>query len=93
MTIAEKTNELIAALTVAAEVEANDPGDVRGWERQAEVIRGLLDGNVELADLAPHFVWHYLADADIRQKEPAYRAIQLRELLEAVNALRHTHAA
>jgi hypothetical protein len=31
----------------------------------------------------PHFIWHYLADADIRSRDEAYRRSQERDL-EAV---------
>jgi hypothetical protein len=34
----------------------------------------------EQADSVPTFVWHYLADADIRLRNPSYRSDQERRL-------------
>ncbi|MCC2639447.1 MAG: hypothetical protein K0Q68_3166 [Moraxellaceae bacterium] len=37
-----------------------------------------------LADVMPHLCWHYLADVDIRFKDPEYARSQTAELLLAL---------
>ncbi|HKB59508.1 MAG TPA: hypothetical protein VKC56_05610 [Gallionellaceae bacterium] len=76
---------MVAALKIAAAMEVSNPEDVSGWDRQAEAIRRMLDGDAGLADSVPHFVWHYLADSDIRRKDTAYRATQIEKLLEVIS--------
>lgn len=37
--------------------------------------------------VVPHFVWHFLSDADIRFREPDYARQQLAQLMEIVVVL------
>lgn len=41
----------------------------------------------EQADSIPEFIWHYLQDADIRLRNPGYRADQERKLEHALRQL------
>jgi hypothetical protein len=41
----------------------------------------------EQADTVPQFVWHYLGDADIRLRNPGYRADQERQLEQVLRQL------
>lgn len=84
MTDANNSEALVAALKSAAAMEMQNPEDILGWERQAEAIRCMLNDNEGLANSAPHIVWHYLDDADIRRKDPAYRAAQVKRLLDVL---------
>lgn len=38
-------------------------------------------------DTLPHFVWHYLDDADIGLKDPAYKASQDKRIETIISAL------
>ena len=49
---------------------------LRIWQGQAQEFQRFLEGSPDLAGSIPHFVWHYLADADIRLKDPEYRQTQ-----------------
>ena len=80
----DKSKALITALKTAAVIELYNPEDVSAWDRQAEAIRQTLKGDAGLADSVPHFVWHYLADSDLRRKDTAYRAAQIDKLLEVI---------
>jgi len=50
--------------------------DLDHWYDQAKCI---LEDH-ELLRGAPHFLWHYLADADIRIKDEAYAEMQNRRI-------------
>jgi hypothetical protein len=50
--------------------------DLDNWYDQAQCI--LEDP--ELLRGAPHFLWHYLADSDIRMKSKAYAEMQNRRI-------------
>ena len=49
---------------------------LQAWQGQAQEFRRFLEGQPDLIDSIPHFLWHYLADADIRLKDPEYRESQ-----------------
>lgn len=85
MVYTDKSEALISALNAAAVTEMSHPEDVPGWNRQADAIRQLLEGDAALADSVPHFVWHYLADFDIRRKDATYRAKQMGQLFEVIS--------
>ncbi len=58
--------------------------DLDQWYDQAQDI---LDDH-ELLRGAPHFLWHYLADADIRMKDEVYAEMQNRRVGLALQHLR-----
>jgi len=59
--------------------------DLAQWQNAAAQLRAAVAPSV--ADQVPHFVWHYLADADIRFRDDRYRAAQDQELVEALQEL------
>ncbi len=63
---------LADALTKLVEFVPVTIDDLAQWYDQAQDI--LEDP--ELLGGAPHFLWHYLADADIRKKDEVYAEMQ-----------------
>lgn len=48
--------------------------ELRDWYDQAQVI---IDAKIRGANIGvPHFLWHYLSDADIRFKDGDYAEMQ-----------------
>ncbi len=48
-------------------------------------------GKSAMCEVTPHFVWHFLSDADIRFKDSDYRRRQCHELLEWVTQMEREH--
>ncbi len=63
---------LADALTKLVEFVPETKDDLDQWYDQAQDI--LEDP--EVLSGAPHFLWHYLADADIRKKDEVYAEMQ-----------------
>ena len=57
-----------------------------GWYDRAQEFQDFLSASPGLIDVLPHFVHHYLADADIRVRDEAYRAEQQSTILEVISA-------
>jgi len=71
-----------------AEATPTDARELRAWyERTREFEALLRSDSGALSDAIPHFVWHYLSDADIRVRDLAYRADQQATILEIIMAL------
>ena len=71
-----------------AESTPEDRRHLAGWNERAREFETLLRSDAgALSDAIPHFVWHYLADADIRVRDAAYRADQQAAILEVIIAL------
>jgi hypothetical protein len=78
--------EVAQRLRWLAAVSPAGPGELKAWYAAAKEFRDWLSARPErLIDQVPHFVWHYLDDAEIRAKDVVYRRDQEREL-EAVLA-------
>jgi hypothetical protein len=76
---------LIAALEKLAAKKLTNRKDLAAWKLAAEKLeRGLTP---EQADSVPHFVWHYLGDADIRLRNASYRKDQERRLERVIREL------
>ena len=58
------------------------------WTRRAERVEAFLKETEGLSDAVPHAVWHFLADADIRMIDRAYRAAQLSEIQPTLQTLK-----
>lgn len=54
---------------------------VRDFERELLIGEGY-------SEIVPHFLWHYLADADIRRKSKEYNAMQGRRIRLLLSYLR-----
>lgn len=61
--------------------------ELAAWEDDSWNLQDRIRKDAELADVVPHAVWHYLADADIRLKDPRYREMQDKEIKEIIALL------
>ncbi len=59
--------------------------ELKAWHETAQEFRKKLTSINQ--DILPHFVWHYLDDADIRLKDPAYKADQNKRMQAIISAL------
>ena len=57
------------------------------WSARAREVEDFLKSIRGLSDAVPHFVWHFLSDADIRVRDLGYRRAQLAELEPILDAL------
>ena len=55
------------------------------WYNRSREFQAFLKAHPAVCDVMPHFVHHYLADADIRAREPEYRAEQQGQILEIIS--------
>ena len=73
------------------ELAESTPDDVRqlpAWYERAREFEAMLRSDTgALWDAIPHFVWHYLADADIRARDDGYRTDQPATILEIIMTL------
>ena len=82
---------LLARLEELSEMPLRDETDLRTWQdASSELQRWISSADPELADAVPHFVWHYLADADIRIRDDVYRREQEEEWKRALRELSET---
>jgi hypothetical protein len=85
MTDPSLNERLIAALQALAARPVTNRKQLAAWKLEADQFEQSL--TEEEADFVPQFVWHYLADADIRLRNPGYRADQERQLEQALREL------
>jgi len=76
---------LITALQALAALPVTNRKQLAAWKLEAEKLEQSL--TEDEADYVPQFVWHYLADADIRLRNPGYRADQERQLEQSLREL------
>jgi hypothetical protein len=76
---------LITALRELSARPVTNRKELAAWRVEADRLEQSL--TPEQADGVPQFVWHYLADADIRLRNPGYRADQERQLEQALREL------
>jgi hypothetical protein len=69
---------LITALQALAAQPLTNRKQLAAWRLEADRLEKSF--TPEQADTVPHFVWHYLADADIRLRNSGFRADQERRL-------------
>ncbi len=72
----EQIDQLAEALASLVNFVPETSDDLHRWYDQAQCI---LDDH-ELLLEAPHFLWHYLSDADIRMKDEEYAEMQNRRI-------------
>ncbi len=72
--------KLAGALTLLVEFVPKTKEELEQWYIQARNLETehLLNGG--LSQDMPHFLWHYLSDADIRMKDESYADIQSRRI-------------
>jgi hypothetical protein len=85
---ADALRQLGRMLRELAESTPEDARELPAWYERAREFESVLrsDGGA-LSDAIPHFIWHYLADADIRARDLTYRAEQQVAILEIISAL------
>ncbi len=72
---------LSADLRALEALPIQSKGDRANWYSEASKIQSKLRGEyAAIYDSLPHELEHYLVDADIRAKEPAYAENQKRQL-------------
>lgn len=76
---------LISALRALAARPLTNRKELAACRLESDRIEQSL--TPEQADSIPQFIWHYLADADIRLRNPAYRADQERQLEQALREI------
>ena len=76
---------LISALESLAARRVTNRKELAAWRLEADRLEQSL--TPEQADAVPHFVWHYLGDADIRLRNPGYSADQGRRLEQVLRKL------
>jgi hypothetical protein len=76
---------LINALESLAARRVTNRKELAAWRLQADRLEQSF--TPEQADAMPSFVWHYLADADIRLRNAGYRAEQERQLKRVLDEL------
>ena len=76
---------LITALQSLAARPVTNRKELAAWRLEAGRLEESL--TPEQADAVPPFVWHYLGDADIRLRNPGFRADQERRLQQVFREL------
>lgn len=66
--------------------EPQDKASLGKWNKEASRVREQIESAPEVILGLPDFIWHYLADADVRLDMPRYAEAQY-ELLEEFLAL------
>ena len=78
-------DRLIAALRALAALPVTNRKQLAAWRVEADRLTESFTPDEE--DAVPEFVWHYLGDADIRLRNPGYRADQESKLERAIRDL------
>ena len=76
---------LITALQTLAARPVTNRKELAAWRLEADRLEESF--TPEQADTVPPFVFHYLADADIRLRNAGYRADQERRLQQTLGEL------
>ena len=76
---------LISALQALSARPLTNRKELAGWRLEANRLEESF--TPEQAGTVPHFVWHYLGDADIRLRNSGYRADQERRLQQLFREL------
>jgi hypothetical protein len=80
--------EVAQRLRQLAALSPAGSGELKTWNAAAKEFKDWLSARPDrLVDQVPHFVWHYLDDADIRSRDEVYRRNQERELAAVLATL------
>jgi hypothetical protein len=66
-------------------------GDVTHWASEARNLQTVLSERYPKLEF-PHHIWHFLDDADIRERDSDYRDAQHRKISDYIAQVRATHA-
>jgi hypothetical protein len=80
VTLAARLNELIEEAPIARR-------DLARWYEKAREIQAEITRPGGLAPSFLHFIWHFLADADIRLKDSAYAELQNKRIKVFIKCL------
>lgn len=65
----------------------HERSELKAWNSAARKLQERMRYDPDVCGAVPHFVWHYLADADIRRKSEEYKLEQDHQILEIIQAL------
>jgi hypothetical protein len=68
-----------------AESTPTNSDQLSQWYERSREFQAFLKAHPAICNAMPHFVHHYLADADIRAREPEYRADQQDQILGIIS--------
>jgi hypothetical protein len=77
-------------LRALAESSPSERDGSSAWYAQAREFQLFI---VQQAVPVPHFVYHYLSDADIRVRSESYRSMQQAQVLDVIRQLENGDAA
>jgi hypothetical protein len=80
--------DLAESLERLHEMKPTNKHDLQSWYATARGIEKQLVSANGLSPEVPEFLWHYLADADIRLKDPSYGELQVRKLILLIQYLK-----
>jgi hypothetical protein len=81
-------DELSRRLRTLSQRPLRNGAELIEWHAAAADLRQRLEAApAAVVDLVPHFVWHYLADADIRMNDAGYRQDQEQQLESVLTKL------
>ncbi|MGE5095393.1 MAG: hypothetical protein ACM3SO_09660 [Betaproteobacteria bacterium] len=83
---------VIMAITELSERPIRDASSLAAWKEDALRLQLQLRRDPPLAARIPHFIWQYLADADIRARDTEYASSQETKLKEALFQLARENA-
>lgn len=84
------SEKLVAFSKELASLVTSSPKDkeqLRVWYEKAKSLQEQLTQKGGIGHLLPHVVWHYLADADIRMRDEAYRSLQNEQMRRHIASL------
>ena len=80
MDVSLTQDELQSALREIAAARPSSPSELLAIQARCSALSKQLTSQRHLADQVPELVWHFLADADIRYKDPRYAEIQFTQM-------------
>ena len=89
----DKPAQLISTLRTLAMRVPETREELTALERDCTSLLVKIQSCPNLGKEMPHIIWHFLADADIRFKDPSYAQTQLATLRKALTKWEHESAA
>lgn len=83
----DAVRRLAQKLILLADFSPSGKEELADWYRMAREIEDDLVREGGLSPVMPHFLWHYLADADVRLKDSEYAELQNRCIRLLINQL------
>ena len=80
MDVPQTQEELQSVLREIAAARPSSPSELLAIQARCSALSRQLTSQWHLADQVPEFVWHFLADADIRYKDPRYAEMQFTQM-------------